>query len=282
MNQLTTVTDTRANLDLAKAFADSKMVPDQFKKSVGDCYIAIALASRYHMDPWTLMQEMYIIQGKPMMSGKLSAAILNNSLAEPLRPEYSGEGAERTITLTGKPEGEDKPLSVTLKVKDAKTQNEQWSKNPDQMLMYSASRMWGRRYCPDILLGIVFDDEEIPGVTVPAMNGPRTAIAPPENIGTARFVPGVKNNMGLDKGDIIDKLTGEVYGGPVALDKTADEKPYDWGVRLVAALRTSPDIDTADQWLAANSDTLAENPDFSAESVRQPDQARLRHSSWNC
>ena len=36
------------------------------------------------------------------------------------------------------------------------------------------------------------------------------------------------------------------------------EKPYDWGVRLVAALRTSPDIDTADQWLAANSDTLAE------------------------
>ena len=56
------------------------------QESVGDCYIAIALASRYHMDPWTLMQEMYIISGKPMMSGKLSAAILNNSLAEPLRP----------------------------------------------------------------------------------------------------------------------------------------------------------------------------------------------------
>src|SRR6478609_8015116 len=101
MNQLTT-TDTRANLDLARAFADSKMVPEQFKKSIGDCYIAIALAQRYRMDPWTLMQEMYIISGKPMMSGKLSAAILNNSLADPLRPEYEGEGDEREITLTGR------------------------------------------------------------------------------------------------------------------------------------------------------------------------------------
>ena len=134
---------------------------------------------------------------------------------------------------------------MTPKVKDAKTQNEQWSKNPDQMLMYSASRMWGRRYCPDILLGIVFDDEEIPGVTVPAMNGPRTAIASPPTQSKA-------------KGDIIDQLTGEVFEGPVALTKDQNEKPYDWGVRLVAALRTSPDIDTADQWLAANSDTLAE------------------------
>ena len=83
------------------------MVPEQYKNSLGDCYIAIKLAQRFKMDPWTLMQELYIIQGKPMMSGKLATAILNNSLADPLRPEYSGEGDERTITLFGRPEGED-------------------------------------------------------------------------------------------------------------------------------------------------------------------------------
>ena len=80
------------------------MVPEQFRKSVGDCYIAINLANRYKMDPWILMQELYIISGKPMMSGKLVTAILNNSLAEPLRPEYTGDGDNRTITLTGRPE----------------------------------------------------------------------------------------------------------------------------------------------------------------------------------
>jgi hypothetical protein len=236
MNQIVT-TDPRTHLDLARAFADSKMVPEHFRKSIGDCYIAIGLAHRYGMDPWTLMQEMYIISGKPMMSGKLSAAILNNSLAEPLRPEYAGEGDERTITLTGRPEGEAQPLSVTLKVKDAKTENAQWKKAPDQMLMYSAARMWGRRYTPDILLGIVFDDEDIPGATAAA----RTPIAAP-----------------AAREDAVDPHTGEVFDTPTALDKDPNEKFYDWGARLVTALRGATDIDTVDAWLASNADTLAE------------------------
>jgi hypothetical protein len=243
MNQITVVTDTRANLELAKAFAESKMVPEQFKKSVGDCYIAVNLANRYRMDPWTLMQEMYIVSGKPMMSGKLSIAILNNSLADPLRPEYSGAGEDRTIVLTGRPEGEEKPLSVELKVKDAKTANEQWKKNPDQMLMYAGARMWGRRYAPDILLGIVFDDEEIPGVNAPLPDKPRTPIAAPV--------------QSQPKGDIIDQLTGEVLEGPAALPMKPEEKPYDWGKRFVEAFHSSPDIDTVDAWLAANADIIA-------------------------
>jgi hypothetical protein len=256
MNQLT-VQDTRANLELAKAFADSKMVPDHFKKSVGDCYIAINLANHYGMEPWMLMQEMYIIQGKPMMSGKMATAILNHSLADPLRPEYSGEGDERTIKLTGRPEGEASPLSVTLKVKDAKTQNEQWKKNPDQMLMYAASRMWGRRYTPDIILGIVFDDEEIPGVNAPLPEKPRTAIASaPGGPGSPDFA--LARTLGQAPHD---EQTGEVFDTPVALPKNPNEKWYDWGARFVACMRGAPDIDTIDHWLAANSDTLAQCAD---------------------
>jgi hypothetical protein len=241
MNQeLTTAEEIREDLKLAHAFSEAKMIPDHYKKSPGDCYIAIKLAQRFKMDPWTLMQELYLIQGKPMMSGKLATAILNNSLADPLRPTYSSEGDERTITLTGRPEREAGPLTVTLKVKDAKTQNEQWKKNPDQMLMYSASRMWGRRYTPDILLGIVFDDEEIPNVN-PVQNNPRTPIAAPPR----------------QQADAIDKLTGEVFDTPVTLSKDAKESWYEWGTRFVTCIRAAPDIDTIDQWLAANSDNLA-------------------------
>jgi hypothetical protein len=244
MTQLTTVAvDTRADLELARAFSEAKMVPEQYRKSPGDCYIAIQLARRFKMDCWSVMQEMFLVQGRPMMSGKLATAILNNSLAEPLRPEYAGEGDERTITLTGRPEGEEKPLSVTAKVKDAKTQNEQWKRNPDQMLMYFAARMWGRRYAPDILLGIVFDDEEIPGVNAPLPDKPRTPIAAPV--------------QSQPKGDIIDQLTGEVLEGPAALPMKPEEKPYDWGKRFVEAFHSSPDIDTVDAWLAANADIIA-------------------------
>lgn len=242
MTQLAQIADTRTNLELAKAFADSTMVPEHFRKSIGNCYIAVNLAQRYGMDSWSLMQELFLVNGRPMMSGKLATAILNNSLADPLRPEYAGDGDERTITITGRPEGEDKPLSVTLKVKDAKTANEQWKKNPDQMLMYAGARMWGRRYTPDIILGIVFDDEEIP-VNPAATTTPRTPIAAPTKQANA---------------EVIDEKTGEVFDTPTALPKHPDEKFYDWGRRLVACMRTAPDIDTVDAWLAANADMLAE------------------------
>jgi hypothetical protein len=247
MNQQLATVDTRANLELAKAFADSKMVPDHFKKSVGDCYIAINLAGRYGMDPWTLMQEMYIISGKPMMSGKLATAILNHSLADPLRPSYSGEGDEREITLTGRPEGEAAPLSVKLKVKDAKTANEQWKKNPDQMLMYAGSRMWGRRYTPDILLGILFDDEELSPTLVP--DAPRTQIA--GGPGSPDFA--LARKLGEPPHD---EKTGEVYDAPVLIPKQPNQKWYDWGAMLVACIRAAADIDTVDQWLALNNDGL--------------------------
>jgi hypothetical protein len=253
MNQLTTTAiDTRANLELARAFADSKLVPDHFKKSVGDCYIAINLANRYGMDAFTLMMELYIINNRPMMSGKLATAILNHSLADPLRPEYSGEGEEREIVLSGRPEGEEKPLSVKLKVKDAKTQNEQWKKNPDQMLMYAGARMWGRRYTPDILLGILFDDEEVPGVNAMPATA-RTPIASPGAPGSPDFA------LARTLRDAPhDPTTGEVFDAPTALPKNENEKFYDWGARFVACFRAAADIDTIDRWLAANSDTLAE------------------------
>ena len=244
--QLTTTPDIRSNLELARAFADSKMVPEHFKKSVGDCFIAINLAIRHGMDPWSVMQELYIIQGKPMMSGKMAIAILNNSLAEPLRPTYAGEGDERTITLWGRPEGDESPLSVTLKVKDAKTTNEQWKKNADQMLMYSAARMWGRRYTPDLILGIVFDDEEIPSRTTDGLRmapaTARTPIAAPQPV----------------SGEVIDQNTGEVFDSPRAIPRDANEKFYDWGARLVACVRAAGSIDIIDAWLANNADTLAE------------------------
>jgi len=241
MNQLV-ITDVHANLKLAEAFADAKLVPDHFKKSVGDCYIAVNLANRYGMDPWTLMQELYIVNGRPMMSGKLAIAILNHSLAEPLRPVYSSEGDERTITLTGRLQGEADAQSVKLKVRDARTANEQWKKNPDQMLMYASARTWGRRFAPDILLGIVFDDEEIPGVNAPA--SPPAALAP---------APGLKPQAP----PLHDPETGEIKP-PHQLVRFDDETHAQWAARFVAHVKTSDTITDVDAWEDLNAKQIAE------------------------
>ena len=249
MNQqqlVTTVEETREDWKMATGFAEAKMVPEHFRKSPGDCFIALQLARRFRMDAWSVMQELYIVNGRPMMSGKLATAILNNSLAEPLRPTYSGSGDDRTIVLTGRPEGDPEPLSVTLMVRDAKTKNENWLKIPDQMLMYSGARMWGRRFTPNILLGILFEDEEVPAGTAPIVplttEKPRTQIAAPEPAREA----------------VIDENTGEVFEGPSLLSKDVAERWYDWGSRFVRCMRTSTDVEGVDAWLAANSELLAE------------------------
>ena len=232
----------RTDLELAREFAKAKMIPEQYKGSAGDCFIALKLARRFGMDAWSLMQELYIVQGRPMMSGKLALAILNHSLAQPLRPTYAGEGDERTITLTGRPEGDPDPLSVTVKVRDAKTTNEQWKKNPDQMLMYFAARMWGRRYTPDILLGIVFDDEEFTeDAPAPQLaRKPLTQIEQPSNDAPPEVVG--------DQGEILDE--------PVELPWNPDMRWYDWGHRFVSCVRTARDVATVTAWQEVNKDTL--------------------------
>jgi hypothetical protein len=48
---------------------------------------------------------------------------------------------------------------VDLKVKDAATDNQMWSKDPDQKLIYSAVVKWARRHCPEVVLGIITDDD---------------------------------------------------------------------------------------------------------------------------
>jgi hypothetical protein len=246
MNQVTTV-DPLTNLKLAEAFAGATLVPEVFRKSVGNCLIAIDLANRYGMNSWSLMQEMYIINGRPMMSGKLAIAILNNSLAEPLRPEYSSEGDDRTITLTGRLQNEAAAQSVKLKVRDARTANEQWKKNPDQMLMYASARTWGRRFAPDILLGIVFDDEEIPGVTAPA--SPPAALAP---------APGLKPQAPPPH----DPETGEIkppHEIEVLFDANDQPETFvEWGKRFLDYVKTSDTVAQMAAWNELNADKLVE------------------------
>jgi hypothetical protein len=245
MNALVPLEPQQA-LSIAQAFAGAKMVPQQFKQSVGDCYIAVTMAHRYGMDPFLLMQEMYIINGRPMLSGKLTAAICNHNLAEPLTPVYSGDGADRKVTITGRVEGRE-PQAIELTVKQAKTSNEQWTKNPDQMLMYAGSRMWARRYTPDVILGILFDDEV---EATPYRPAPRPELPP--------IAPAIKAHPQLRDAidELIDPETGEVAEEPAV-------EPHKilfggdwrtWGEALMAHLRGCTTIDQVDAWMMLNQD----------------------------
>src|SRR5262249_49851121 len=140
---------------LAEMMASAKLVPQALQKSPADCLMVIQQAIRWGMDVFAVAQECSVIQGKLMHSGKLVAAVINarGNLANRLTFDYAGHGDDRTITVTGRLQNEAEPRAVTIKLKDAKTQNRVWQTQPDQQLMYHGVRVWARRHTPELMLG---------------------------------------------------------------------------------------------------------------------------------
>ena len=57
----------------------STMVPEHFRNNIGNCVIALNYADRVGIDPFMVMQKMYVIHGKPAVETQLQIALFNNS-----------------------------------------------------------------------------------------------------------------------------------------------------------------------------------------------------------
>jgi hypothetical protein len=150
---------------LSEVFAASHLVPTLYRANRANCMIAISMASRMQMDPLTVMQNLYIIQGKPSFSSQFLIASWNAcGRFSPIRFEWTekrdgcravskdlqtGEKLSGTlVTMTmAKSEGWiDKPGS-------------KWKTMPEQMLMYRAAAFLVRAYGAEIALGMSTTEE---------------------------------------------------------------------------------------------------------------------------
>lgn len=136
---------------LAEMMSKARLLP-QAVQNPADAFPVINQAMRWNMDPFAVAQEVSVISGKLMHSGKIVAAAINSSdvLDGRLRYDYRGEGNDRTITVSGTLRGEREPRSVEVRLADAKTSNAMWTKQPDQQLAYFGSRVWARRNAPSV------------------------------------------------------------------------------------------------------------------------------------
>jgi hypothetical protein len=158
-----------------------------------------------------------------------------------------------------------------------RTKNEQWTKQPDQMLAYSGSRIWGRRHCPEVLLGMLFADELEDMIDVTPPKGERALGDPAAN----QFQKGplqqmaetgsVKPMTDIGHGSIRPKAERPPIETPVERER---EEPYSleppelvgvedknaawhtWCRDFVALLRASATREEVDAWMKANYDTL--------------------------
>ena len=92
---------------VATMFANSTMVPSQFRGNTGNCMIALNYSFRLQADPFMVFQCLYEIKGRPAIEGKLVEAIINQSgkYSEPLQYEWlnpEDKMVERHTVLTHK------------------------------------------------------------------------------------------------------------------------------------------------------------------------------------
>lgn len=155
---------------LAEIMAQGKLVPAHLQKSPADCLAVILQSVRWQTDPFSTAQATSVISGKLMFEGKLVAAVVNTSgrLRGRLDYAFDGQGDDRSVTCSGWIIGEPAPVSVTVRLRDAKTGNKIWLSQPDQQLSYHSARVWARRYLPELMLGI-YSAEEMPTDSAPAV-----------------------------------------------------------------------------------------------------------------
>lgn len=148
-------------LELASVMSKASLIPDHLRGKPGDCLLVIMQAQRWGMDAVSVAQCTSVVHGKLCYEGKLVAAALyaTGAIDGRLRYDFDGEGIGRTVTVTGRPHGSPVEQSVVGTVADWQTKNDNWQKQPDDMLVYRGTRQWARRYAPEALLGVYTPDE---------------------------------------------------------------------------------------------------------------------------
>jgi hypothetical protein len=155
---------------MAMALSQSSMVPKAYqgKDAIGNCLVALDMASRLGMSPLAVMQKMYVVGGKPAFEATFVIAAVNGSgKFTPLRFSDNGkEGDEYGVfaIATDKETGEAlKGTTITWQMVDgegwSKKDGSKWKTMPEQMFKYRAASFWQREHCPELTMGVMATDE---------------------------------------------------------------------------------------------------------------------------
>lgn len=149
----------------------SVFTPDAFKNKVGDCVIALEMANRMRLPVPMVMQNMYIVYGKPSWSSQFIIGRFNmtgkytdiqyetNVDTEPDRSKWYCV-AKSTVIATGE---EIRGAKVTWAMAEAegwtKKNGSKWNTIPEQMLRYRAASFLISTHAPQIKLGIALQED---------------------------------------------------------------------------------------------------------------------------
>lgn len=155
--------------DIGKMFATSQLVPQNYQGKPMDCTIAVDMANRMGVSPMMVMQNLYVVKGKPTWSGQACMSMIRASEEfKNVRLVYSGEPNTDSrgcrVEAEYKSDGT-KAIGTTVTigmVKEMKLYDKPgslWKTMPEQMLSYRASAYFARSYIPNALMGMHVEGE---------------------------------------------------------------------------------------------------------------------------
>jgi hypothetical protein len=147
---------------VAKMLSSSNLIPKEYQGNIQNTMIALEMAHRIGASPLMVMQNLYVVHGKPGWSSTFIIAAINSCRRfSPLRFVMDGTGDDYgcqcwayDLATNEKLEGP----KVTLKMARAEGWVEKtgskWKTMPELMFRYRAAAFFGRLYAPDILMGM--------------------------------------------------------------------------------------------------------------------------------
>lgn len=163
---------------MANLLANSTLVPEPYQRfvlnkdskeweenptAIGNCVIALEIASRLRLSPLMVMQNLDVVKGRPGFRGSFVAALVNNSpLFDRLKYEWKGQpgdtkGRACRAYATDASTGEvlyGTWITWEMVTGEGWDKNSKWKTITDQMFMYRSATFWVRVFAPDLLLGM--------------------------------------------------------------------------------------------------------------------------------
>ena len=152
---------------MAKGLSQSTLVPQQFQNNAANCLIALEQSNRLNISPMAVMQNLYIVQGKPSFSSSFIIGLINASGKYDMELQFDEEekdGKPYACTCWTEKDGRKVTgIKITMDMAEkegwSKKNGSKWVTIPQVMLRYRAASFFARMNCPELSIGLYSKEE---------------------------------------------------------------------------------------------------------------------------
>lgn len=152
---------------MAQGLSQSTLVPMTFQNNPANCLIALEQSNRLNISPMAVMQNLYIVQGKPSFSSSFIIGLINSSGKYDMELQFDEEekdGKPYACTCWTELNGRKVTgIKITMDMAEKegwlKKNGSKWQTMPQVMLRYRAASFFARMNCPELSIGLYSKEE---------------------------------------------------------------------------------------------------------------------------